>query len=154
MLVSVWNLWKGATERQEERERTVQAEAGATILLALLAAGVFWLFVSHSSKGLFEPGIALARISGNVLLLVVEIAVIALGWRRLETGLVNLGLLAFFVHLMTRYFDVFGTLLKGGLAFIGAGIVLVGGGWLLESARRRLLQTMTPPTPGENEVAP
>ena len=55
---------------------------------------------------------------------------------------------------MTRYFDVFGTLLKGGLAFIGAGIVLVGGGWLLESARRRLLQTMTPPTPGQKEAAP
>ena len=89
-----------------------------------------------------------------MLLLAVEIAVIALGWRRLETGLVNLGLLAFFIHLMTRYFDVFGTLLKGGLAFIGAGIVLVGGGWLLESARRRLLQTMTPPAPGEREAAP
>ena len=154
VLVSAWNLWRGATERQEERERTVQAEAGTTILLALLAAGVFWLFVSHSSKGLFESGITLARISGNVLLLAVEIAVIALGWRRLESGLVNLGLLAFFVHLMTRYFDVFGTLLKGGLAFIGAGIVLVGGGWLLESARRRLLQTMTPPAPGEREAAP
>ena len=38
--------------------------------------------------------------------------------------------------------------------FIGAGIVLVGGGWLLESARRRLLQTMTPPAPGEREAAP
>lgn len=158
VLVSLWNLWRGAAQRQadrqEERERTVQAEAWATILLALVAVGVFWLFVSHSSKGLGEPGVALARISGNVLLLAAEIAVIAVGWRRLEAGLVNLGLFAFFIHLMTRYFDVFGSLLKGGMAFIGAGILLVVGGWLLENARRRLLQTMTPRAPGGEEAAP
>jgi uncharacterized membrane protein len=43
---------------------------------------------------------------------------------------------------MTRYFDLIGTMLSGGFAFITAGLVLLGAGALLERQRRRLLETM------------
>ncbi len=60
-----------------------------------------------------------------------------------EPGLVNFGLFVFFVQVVTRYFDLLGGMLQGGLMFIGAGILLVAVGVALERSRRSLLRSMT-----------
>jgi uncharacterized membrane protein len=78
----------------------------------------------------------------NLLLFGLEIGIIALGWLRFRPGLCNLGIFMFFLQVVTRYFDIFGQMLSSGLFFIGAGLLLVLGGYLLERSRRRLLDAM------------
>jgi hypothetical protein len=78
----------------------------------------------------------------NLLLLAAEIGLIAMGWARNQPSLVTFGLFVFFVQVLTRYFDLLGGMLSGGLMFIGAGLLLVIGGVVLERSRRRLLQAM------------
>ncbi len=78
----------------------------------------------------------------NALLLALEVGCIWVGWSRAQPGLINWGLTLFFIHLMTRYFDLFFNMLGSGAAFIGAGALLLLGGFMLERQRRRLLETM------------
>jgi len=121
-------------------------EAGSVAVLAMLSvAGL--VVTSYVLPGSRESAGVAAAVFCNVLLLVMEVGLVALGWARARPGLVNLGLTAFSVHLMTRYFDVIGRMLSGGLAFIGAGVVLLAIGILLEKQRRRLLQSMAERSP-------
>jgi len=51
----------------------------------------------------------------NVLLLALEIGFVWLGWEKGMPGLVNWGLAVFVIHMITRYFDLFGRMLPSGL---------------------------------------
>ncbi|BCW97380.1 MAG: hypothetical protein KatS3mg024_0207 [Armatimonadota bacterium] len=113
---------------------------GAVVLGVALAGTVCFIAAAGgmSAEAVRIPAIVIA----NVVLLALECGLVALGWHRMQPVLVNVGLAAFFIHLMTRYFDLIGTMLSGGFAFITAGLVLLGAGALLERQRRRLLETM------------
>jgi uncharacterized membrane protein len=78
----------------------------------------------------------------NLLLLGAVISVIALGWARNQPGLATLGVFVFYVHVVTRYFDLLGGMLSSGLMFVGAGLLLLLLGVGLERSRRRLLDVM------------
>lgn len=129
---AVWRVswWRGGTDRWESVTVAGVAIAGTVCFLAAAT--------SASLEDVRIPAIIVA----NVVLLALESGLVALGWHRVRPDLVNLGLAAFFIHLMTRYFDLIGTMLSGGFAFIMAGLVLLGAGALLEHQRRRLLETM------------
>ncbi|HYF96358.1 MAG TPA: DUF2157 domain-containing protein [Symbiobacteriaceae bacterium] len=73
----------------------------------------------------------------NLLLFAGTVGWIALGIRRRNQLVVNLGLAAFVVHTLTRYFDLFFNAMSKSLFFVVGGILLLGGGWLLERNRRR-----------------
>jgi uncharacterized membrane protein len=125
------------------RERTGVAEAVGCGVLLLAAAAL-----PAAAKSLASPPGAPASwvipIAANVLLLALELGCIWLGWNRARPGLINAGLTFFFVHLMTRYFDLFAEMLPTGTAFIGAGALLLLAAFGLERQRRHLLQTMPP----------
>jgi uncharacterized membrane protein len=122
--------------------RTRMVEAGVCLGLAIGASLLAFLVLSFSATGL-APGTSDAlMILFNVLLLAAEVSFVWLGWQSMQAGLVNWGLLVFMVHLMTRYFDLFGQMLPTGLAFVGAGILVILSGIVLERQRRRLLRTM------------
>jgi uncharacterized membrane protein len=59
-----------------------------------------------------------------------------------QPWLVNLGIGFIALNLLTRYFDIFGTMLNQGLMFLVSGIVVLGLGWFLERKRRALLGTI------------
>ena len=115
-------------------------EAGALVILLIAAAGfvrsVFFGALTERESPIW------AAVLFNLLLLVAETGVIALGWRRNQPWLVNLGILVFFVHVVTRYFDLLAGMLSGGLMFIGAGLLLIFGGMALERSRRRLVDAI------------
>ena len=78
----------------------------------------------------------------NLVLLWAILWVIVIGlWTHREAW-INLGLGFFVLQVVARYFDLFFTLMDRSLAFVAAGAILLGGGYLLERSRRRLLQTM------------
>jgi uncharacterized membrane protein len=125
------------------RERTGVAEAlGCGVLL--LAAAVLPAALKALASPPGAPHIWVISVAANVLLLALELGCIWLGWNRARPGLINAGLTFFFVHLMTRYFDLFAEMLPAGTAFIGAGALLLLAAFGLEHQRRHLLQTMPP----------
>lgn len=73
----------------------------------------------------------------NLLLFVGTVGVVVLGVRRRSELLVNLGVVIFIIHMITRYFDLFFDALDKSVFFIFGGALLLGGGWLLERNRRR-----------------
>jgi uncharacterized membrane protein len=57
-------------------------------------------------------------------------------------GWVNFGAFLFALQVITRYFDLFTTMLDTGLLFILGGVLLLGVGYLTERKRRQLLAAM------------
>ncbi len=56
--------------------------------------------------------------------------------------LANAALAGLVLQIVTRYFDVFWDLLSGSALFLVTGVLLFGGGYILERNRRRLLDSM------------
>jgi uncharacterized membrane protein len=134
------------------RERTGVAEAAGCAVL-LLAAAAFPAVVGEMARSSNAQNIWTIAVAANVLLLGLEMGCIWVGWQRAQPGLINAGLVLFFIHLMTRYFDLFAGMLPTGTAFIGAGLLLLLTAFGLERQRRRLLRTMPPPPAFEGGVA-
>lgn len=114
---------------------------GRASLLELAGVGVLLL---SSLLVVFHPlgDAAQYALFFNTLLLASVLWAIVLGiWSRREAP-INVGL-GFFVLLVTaRYFDFFFSFMDRSIAFIAGGLLLMGGGYLLERSRRRLLQSM------------
>lgn len=126
------------------RDATAAAEGLCTAVLGAIAIAAIVLATSvlgshhyHS----YHAGPVALPIAFNVILLALELGAITLGWYRHQPGWINLGLVVFGIQVVTRYFDIFGSLLRGGLFFIGIGLVLLVCGFALEKARRRLVVT-------------
>lgn len=128
--------------QQGRRDRSSLAEAAG--LLVLVGLGVLIVALpAPVHVRTYQPGAGLpGAIIFNAALLLAELGLIALGWVRNRPALANLGLAVFFVQVVTRYFDLLGGMLSSGFTFIGAGLLLVGGGLLLERSRRRLVGAM------------
>jgi len=126
------------------RDRTAACEGLSTAALGAIAIAAIILtysnLLAHHYHS-YHAGPITAPIAFNLVLLALELGVISLGWFRHQAGWMNLGLVMFGIQVVTRYFDIFGSLLSGGFFFIGIGIVLLGCGFALEKARRRLLAT-------------
>lgn len=124
--------------RHGRSDRVTAAEAAAVLGLTVVAGAV----VAHVAvgAGLGGEGHHLwPAVLSNLLLLSAEVGLVAVGVQRGRAGLINLGLTFFGLHVVTRYFDIFGDLLPGGLMFVGAGVLLLLGGIALDRGRRRLV---------------
>ena len=74
-----------------------------------------------------------------IVQIVLAVLVIRAGARAGSAAWVNLGYLALVAGILTRYFDLFGEYLEGGLALVATGILLLFVLYVLEKARRRTL---------------
>ncbi len=103
--------------------------------------GVAYLALGGAVAGLLRLTPGAAWIGLNVLLLIGLVVLVARGARTGRPELVNLGLLGIFVLALTRYFELLAERLRHGfLAFLGAGVVLLGVGFVLERKRRALVR--------------
>ena len=75
-------------------------------------------------------------------LFVLSVAVVRIGLATGREGWVNLGILSIAINVVTRYFDLFGTMLEGGVFFIVTGVLVTGLGIYLEKKRRSLVSTL------------
>jgi len=129
----------------------------AVLLLLLGALGAGWLCWrrtegSHllllpmllvpvaASLGVEVLGPVPQMVLFNVLLFAGTVGLVALGVQQRNELLVNMGLAAFVIHVLTRYFDLFFSAMNRSLFFILGGVLLLGGGWLLERNRRRWIR--------------
>lgn len=75
----------------------------------------------------------------NVILVAVAVGLMWHGSLVREPTQVNLGVLVLVGMLITRFLDVFGNMLRSGIGFIVAGLVLAALSFALERTRRRLI---------------
>jgi uncharacterized membrane protein len=129
---------------------------GAALLIAAAAAGaVLCLRKGESGRLVLAPLVLVPALAGalaylpaevprmilfNVLLFTGTVGFIVMGVRQRSELLVNVGLGAFIIHMLTRYFDLFFSAMNKSLFFVVGGILLLLGGWLLERNRRRWMR--------------
>lgn len=127
---------------------------GLLLAVTLLGAWRYWR-EGEAGRFLILPGLSILAVSPlivsllpevprmitfNIVLFAGTLGLVILGIQRRSELLVNLGLAIFVVQVLTRYVDLFFKALDRSLFFIVGGILLLGGGWLLERNRRRWLR--------------
>lgn len=131
---------------------TPRAAAGWAAVLLPLAAG-FWLRGRAAWPLLLAAALALVVVQfdrgdhGHLLLVHVLYAAAAAGlvwWgvherHRLR---INLGVLGFALNLLAFYYGSVLDKLDRALGLIGLGVLFIAGGWLLEHARRRIVDRL------------
>lgn len=129
--------------------------SGLILLVTVGAAG--WSYWRAGEKGRLLPLIGAAVLVGaaalgpalgllprligfNLLLFGLEVGLIAWGVARRVALLVNIALVGFVIHLITRYFDLFWGTIDRAIFFVIGGLLLIGGGLFLERNRRRWME--------------
>lgn len=81
----------------------------------------------------------LASAAFNVMLFAIAIGLMWHGSLAHEPAQINAGVLVLVAILITRFLDVFRSMLQSGIGLIAAGALLAGLAWALERTRRRLI---------------
>jgi len=153
-----------------DADRIVLLLVGLLVGLALLLYAVLWrrgaprlplglsaLIFLVSTILLFAAGPSLGwqvySVLFNLLLLLLEGALLYHATRVNSALLANAAIAAFAVQVFTRYVDVFWDLLSGSLLFIITGLVVFGGGFVLELNRRKLMRHIREQPPRDEEAA-
>lgn len=123
--LGVWRIARGG------KAGLVQAGGVGVLLLSLL------LVIAHP----FDRPEAYAFVF-NAILLAGVVWLIVLGLMTHREGPINVALVYFVLLTFSRYFDFFFSLIDRSLAFIGAGVLLLVGGYVLERSRRLLMGSM------------
>jgi uncharacterized membrane protein len=119
-----WRGFKSARKRD-------WADLMGWALIALALAGTAAIFFDWI-------GPAWLALSFKILLFSATLWLIARGYRSQTRSVVNIGFGFFALGLLTVYFDTVWTLTSRSFALMGGGILLLGGGYLLEHQRRKL----------------
>jgi uncharacterized membrane protein len=75
----------------------------------------------------------------NALLLAGIVGLLIYGYVTGQEAFINIGLVFFSIDVFTRYFEFGFGLLDRSVVFIVAGVILLGGGFLLERGRRLMV---------------
>ena len=88
-----------------------------------------------------EPAtIKIAAFLANIALLSAGTIFILSGSKEFNEKRINFGVGIIFIMVITRFFDIFGTLLKSGMAFIITGIVMIFISYILNKGRRAIIE--------------
>lgn len=104
-------------------------------MVFLVAVGYMALFLPFKSPASYA-------ITFNLVFFAGIIGLIFLGYFRGDSSFVNIALIFFGVAVISRYFEFAWGLLPRSIFFILGGLLLLGGGMLLERLRRRTLKRM------------
>lgn len=132
VLALLLTLW--AVRRLGPARSAMAVGAGIALLGASSLVALFHPFQ--------DPRVYAIVFNGVILAGVLWAVVVGL-WTRRES-FINLGLAFFVLLVFGRYFDFLFSFMDRSLAFILAGVLLLGGGYLLERSRRRLLERIHP----------
>jgi uncharacterized membrane protein len=102
----------------------------------LVALGWALLLMQVSPRS--DPG----ELGMYALLVVGAVGIVLWGLRDSQRLAINVGVLGFALAVLGFYFSSLYDRLGRALGLIGIGVLFIGGGWLLERARRRLIARM------------
>ncbi len=115
-------------------QRDIHAVWGRLLLVPVLAVLAFSMAVQG-----FSPYAMPVYLLFNFLYLTGLIWLIFAGYRTQDRFQVNLAFIGFALGLLTLYFDTFWGLMARSYFFMGLGVLLFAGGYLMERQRRRLV---------------
>lgn len=131
LLLAGWLAWRARSERKT---------------LRVLAPGLFASALIGGFMGIGLPCDAgwlwALSVIASAVLFVLNILMIRAGLVGGRAGWVNLGIAFIALNIITRYIDLFGTMLRGGLFFIVTGILVIALGIFLERKRRAWIATV------------
>jgi uncharacterized membrane protein len=136
----------------------------ASVLLALLPVAAQWLMRPRHAESHIETGIEVTllglaavvatwpgwtgyAIVFNAAYFAIAGGIVTRGYLRGDERYVNAGLILIALGLLTRYVDVFWSLLAGSAFFIIGGLLLLGVAFALERMRRGLVRAMSDSPP-------
>ena len=119
--------------RQGEQVTAELAEAGAIVVL---------LTAVHMATLVTVDWYRFYPIVFNALFALSALGLMASGYLQDHEGRVNLSIGLIALYVITRYFEYSIDLLDSSLLFVGAGVILLAGGYLLDRGRRRMLASM------------
>ncbi len=128
----VWHRSHGTT-----RASPALARWGLGLSAAVVALMLVNVFLPHPRT---DPTIV--YIAFNLLFFSGLAFLVYAGYEASDTYLVNVGFVFFSAGIVTLYFDVFWTLMGRSYFFMGGGLLLFLGGYLIERQRRRVLGRM------------
>lgn len=131
VLSLAWVVWRQGRDLHNSLVEILELAA----IVVLLAACHLVIHVPAESEILYT-------IVFNVLFALTVLGLLISGYLQGNEGRVNLALGLIAVFIITRYFEYSATLFDLSLVFVGAGIILLAGGFLMERGRRRLLAAM------------
>jgi len=120
------------TSIRSEKRPSARLLEPAIITLTVIAG---WFIAIHT----FESAAPYVVVF-NLLLVIQILGIIALGVINKREAFVNIGIVFFVIDLSTRYIELTVDMLDTSLAFIVGGLLLLGVGYGMERARRRLLR--------------
>jgi len=109
------------------------------VVVAALIAGIVVLL---------DPSVTWQRLLIYLLYAAGSAGLVAWGMFDRVRSRVNLGVLAFVLTVLAFYFSSLFDMLGRAFGLIGMGLLCIGGGWLAERGRRRLLARLDSGTPG------
>jgi uncharacterized membrane protein len=116
------------------QHKSMLIEAALVFIATFVLAALALLGPAAGEKGLL--------ITTNLLLFLAIITVVISGYMGRDEILINIGLVFFVLDIIARYFDFFWDMLDKSLFFMGGGILLLAGGFLLERNRRKIIREM------------
>jgi uncharacterized membrane protein len=147
LLLAAFFMMKGTPE-----ERRLTLREGGLLTVFAIFGFVFALFpvdAGQSASQAFMGGFGYGDtyfhpyvLPWNAVLLAFNIMLIILGYFERRRLFVNLGLLFFLIHVISRYIDFFALEIPTSLAFIAGGLLLLVLAVALERFRRSLITKM------------
>ena len=108
-------------------------QAGAKIALAVSIISAFLLFDASAA------GAKTIAILANALLALTGLGFILDGSKNSNEKEINRGAALIFLVIVTRFMDIFGSLVRSGLAFIAAGLLFAALSWGLNKGRKAII---------------
>ncbi len=113
------------------KSKSNKAENGAALVLVVTAL-LFFFFPTNSF---------VYQLIFNILFIVVSVLMVYIGYQRADIKVVNIAVFWIALFIAARYIDFFWDSLDKSVFFIGAGLIFIGGGVILEKKRRGLKAT-------------
>ncbi len=149
LFMSIWHVMK-----RTNLVNGVVLFASTVVSLGLLFIPTHSLFVGGSSGSYYSGGGDLSS-AGVMWAFVFNIVLVALlvwfiysGFKRGNTGHVNLGVAMLFILAVIKYFEWLASFMERSIFFIVTGVVFILIGWLMERGRRYLVGRIRQQTVG------
>lgn len=139
--VITWLIFAGALLTVVFRKQRLLPEGKAADITAkaLLAASMLGAFFLLGADDAFDNALA---VLANAILIAYGAAAVVAGAKHSDERLINRGVLVITLLAVTRFVDLFGGLLKSGLAFIMTGLAFAALAYFVNKGRKALIESV------------
>lgn len=110
--------------------------------LALRAALIAPMIAAFMLFGATEGGAKAIALAANLIIIAAGLGLIVSGAQQNIEKRINTGVIFIALLVLTRFFDIFGTLVRSGMGFIGTGLLFAALAYGINRGRKALIETV------------